>query len=502
MHWADFAAQTLSQRGDKHIIASGITPSGEFHIGHLREILTGDMITRACKNAGLDAEFVFIVDSADPLRKVYPFLSDEYEQYIGCALATIPAPDENGKPGNDGRTYAQHFLEPFLAALEQIDVRPRIIDNYTSYANGEFAEKSRIACERADEIREIIERVSGRELADNWFPYNPYGHDGSLDGVTVTGFEWPYVHWEQNGVAGKSDLNKADGKLPWRIDWPAKWGWVGVTCEPFGKDHGAAGGSYATGKEISVLFGDTPPHPLVYEWISLKGEGAMSSSTGNTIGPLEALELVPPEILRYLIASTKPKKAITFDAGMSLVELADEYERLLSRNLDEEMADDSLSRRQKVALEDAEGALRMSRIGDSGNTNVSFRHLAMLAQVKSDDEIINTIGEKVSDRLNRMRNWIKGPHFPEELRIKIREEAMQGLDSNIIRCLQISLSDCEWSPNDIGNAISTCFKENEISPREGYRNLYLAILGVEKGPRLAPILSEVEKKRILNLLEV
>lgn len=501
MHWADFAAQTLSQRGDKHIIASGITPSGEFHIGHLREILTGDMITRACKNAGLDAEFVFIVDSADPLRKVYPFLSDEYEKYIGCALATIPAPDENGKPGNDGRTYAQHFLEPFLAALEQIDVRPRIIDNYTSYANGEFAEKSRIACEKADEIREIIERVSGRELAENWFPYNPYGHDGSLDGVTVTGFEWPFVHWEQNGVPGKSDLNKADGKLPWRIDWPAKWGWVGVTCEPFGKDHGAAGGSYATGKEISVLFGDTPPHPLVYEWISLKGQGAMSSSTGNTIGPLEALELVPPEILRYLIASTKPKKAITFDAGMSLVELADEYERLLSRNLSEEMADDSLSRRQKVALEDAEGALRMSKIGESGNTNVSFRHLAMLAQVKSDDEIINNIGEKVSDRLNRMRNWIKGPHFPEELRIKIRDEAMQGLDSNIINCLKVSLSDCEWRPNDIGNAISTCFKDNEISPRDGYRNLYLAVLGVEKGPRLAPILSEVERERVLNLLE-
>ena len=290
--------------------------------------------------------------------------------------------------------------------------------------------------------------------------------------------------------------------MPWRIDWPAKWGWVGVTCEPFGKDHGAAGGSYATGKEISVLFGDTPPHPLVYEWISLKGQGAMSSSTGNTIGPLEALELVPPEILRYLIASTKPKKAITFDAGMSLVELADEYERLLSRNLSEEMADESLSRRQKVALEDAEGALRMSKIGESGNTNVSFRHLAMLAQVKSDDEIINNIGEKVSDRLNRMRNWIKGPHFPEELRIKIRDEAMQGLDSNIINCLKVSLSNCEWNSNDIGIAISTCFKENEISPRDGYRNLYLAVLGVEKGPRLAPILSEVERERVLNLLEV
>jgi lysyl-tRNA synthetase class 1 len=500
MHWADFAALTLSKRGNNHIIASGITPSGEFHIGHLREILTGDMVTRACKDAGLDAEFVFIVDSADPLRKVYPFLSDEYQQYIGCPLATIPAPDENGKPSNDGRSYAQHFLEPFLAALEQIDVRPRIIDNYTSYSNGEFAEKSRIACEKADKIREIIERVSGRELPSDWFPFNPYGHNGSLDDVTVTGYEWPYVHWEQDGKPGKSDLNKAEGKLPWRIDWPAKWGWIGVTCEPFGKDHGAAGGSYSTGVEISELFGDTPPNPLVYEWISLKGQGAMSSSTGNTIGPLEALELVPPEILRYLIASTKPKKAITFDAGMSLVELADEYERLASRDINAELADETLSRRQKVAVEDAEGALRMSLIGSVDRSPVPFRHLAMLAQVKNDEEILGTIGDSLSDRLSRMQSWINGPHFPEELRISVLNEQHSGLEPSIIAALSNSISNCEWNPKSIGEAISSAFKDNQIDSKEGYRTLYLAILGVEKGPRLAPILAEIERNHVLKLL--
>ncbi|DAC14913.1 MAG TPA: lysine--tRNA ligase, partial [Candidatus Poseidoniales archaeon] len=141
------------------------------------------------------------------------------------------------------------------------------------------------ACEKADEIREIIERVSGRELSKDWFPYNPIGADGSMDDVLVTGFEWPYVHWTQRGLEGKSDLRKAEGKLPWRIDWPARWGWIGITCEPFGKDHGTAGGSYSTGREISKLFGDEPPMPLTYEWISLRGQGAMSSSTGNTIGP-------------------------------------------------------------------------------------------------------------------------------------------------------------------------------------------------------------------------
>jgi lysyl-tRNA synthetase class 1 len=500
MHWADVVAQALAHKGEKHVIAAGITPSGEFHIGHLREILSGDMITRACKNAGLDAEFVFIVDTADPLRKVYSFLSDEYEQWIGCPLATIPAPDADGKPTTNGRNYAQHFLEPFLAALEQIDVIPRIIDNYQSYSDGCFAKHSRMACEKSDEIREIIERVSGRELAEDWFPYNPFGHDGSLDGVTVTGYEYPHVHWVQNGKPGTSDINTAEGKLPWRVDWPAKWGWVGVTCEPFGKDHGAAGGSYATGREISQLFGDTPPHPMTYEWISLKGQGAMSSSAGNTIGPKEALELVPPEILRYLIASNKPKKAIDFDTGMSLVELADEYERLVVRDLEAEAASEGLSRRQKVAIEDALGAMRMSRIGNVAPSPITFRHLAMLAQVKSDDAIITMHGDGIKTRLMRMHNWINGPHFPQEMKISVLEEVANGLDLEITTALATTLASCEWNVKEIGSAITSAFNDNDIPMKEGYRTLYLSILGSEKGPRLAPILVELERGRVLTLL--
>ena len=65
MHWADVTAQALAHKGSKHIISTGITPSGEFHIGHLREILTGDMISRAAKLAGLDVDFIFIVDEAE-----------------------------------------------------------------------------------------------------------------------------------------------------------------------------------------------------------------------------------------------------------------------------------------------------------------------------------------------------------------------------------------------------------------------------------------------------
>ena len=357
-----------------------------------------------------------------------------------------------------------------------------------------------MACEKAEDIREIIERVSGRELSPDWYPYNPIGHDGSLDGVVVDGFEWPFVHWTQGGKAGKSDLRKAEGKLPWRVDWPARWGWIGVTCEPFGKDHGTAGGSYSTGREISELFSDHPPHPLTYEWISLKGKGAMSSSTGNTIGPLEALALVPPEILRYLIARSKPNKAIDFDTGMGLVNLTDEFERLSSKDF-EAIEIEELSRRQRVNVEDEIGAMKMSQISHKTTTSLTFRHLAMLCQVKSDNEIIEEYGEDITERLSRMHYWIDSKHFPEEMRIVIRDSPASGLDKTYLKTLSEALQACEWQVDTIATSIPNSIKEAGLDVKTAYYTLYQAVLGRDKGPRLAPIMVEVNRERILALLK-
>ena len=528
MHWADVAAKSLSHRGNTHVISTGITPSGEFHIGHLREILTGDMLARAARDAGLDVDFIFIVDSADPLRKVYSFLGPEFEQFIGHQIGAIPAPKEgDNNPdwqrfNDEGWTYADHFLTPFMEALAEIGVRPRIIDNLSSYRDGKFAEMTKIACDSAEQIREIIERISSRELASDWFPWSPLDSKQSLDDVKVTGYEYPLVHWlDSHGVEGSSDITKGEGKLPWRIDWPAKWSWIGVTCEAFGKDHGAAGGSYATGREISTLLGHQPPQPLTYEWISLRGKGAMSSSAGNTIGPIEALRLVPPQILRLLIANSKPNKAIEFDTGMGLVTLADEFERLCTRDFDNEINDENISRRQLVQVEDAKAALRMSMV-EPGTiakaTSVSFRHLALLAQTKSSDDaiwqslissaVITEPTKQLEDRLARMRYWIESEHFPEEMRIRILstpdEKALSLLDSDeksALKGLTTALHNCQWDTESIGSAIPQSAKDNDMSPRSAYRAAYAALMGLERGPRLAPILAEMDRIEILKQLD-
>ena len=520
MHWADYTAQRLMERGGQQVSASGITPSGEFHIGHLREILSAEMIHRACIDAGLDSKYIFIVDSMDPLRRVYDFLSPEYEEYIGRPLAYIPAPDSQGRPRGTG-TYAEHFLGPFLEALGEIGVRPEVVMNHETYESGEFAEYIDLAISKMEEIRAIIQEISGRELSGDWFPYNPMGSDGSMDGVTVTSYEKPFVHWtDSNGKEGRSDIRKAEGKMPWRIDWAARWAIHGITCEPAGKDHGSAGGSYDTGIPICKLLGGDPPDKIVYEWIQLKGMGPMSSSTGLTIGPMEALSLVPPEILRFVIARSKINRHIEFDTGGALFRTADEYERLVSRPSQEEVG---MTKRQMVAAQTQQGAIRLSQV-ESGSDplesvgGVSFRHLSMLAQIKSSDEdvweslnrsghIQGEPGESLMVRLSRMRTWIDGPHFPEDAKIEIKmelgDEARERLDSEskqFLSALSPLLSECEWADEQINEAIASACESSGIERRKGYSTIYWALIGRSHGPKASSLLFELDRNAILSLL--
>ena len=523
MHWADHTAQTLQDRGASQVIASGITPSGEFHIGHLREILTAEMIHRACLDAGMESRYIFIVDSMDPLRRVYDFLSPAYEQYIGHPLAYIPAPGQDGEPNADGGNYAEHFLAPFLAALREIGVEPEVVMNHQTYESGAFTDKIHSAIEQKDEIRQVIEEVSGREVPEDWFPYNPLGSDGSIDGVSVTGYEHPHVHWiDSHGVEGTADIRTAQGKLPWRIDWAAKWGIHGITCEPAGKDHGAAGGSYDTGIPICEMLGSQPPHKLVYEWIQLKGMGPMSRSTGLTVGPMDALALVPPEIMRYVIARSKVGRHIDFDTGPALFQTADEYERLVTEP--PSGSDEDLSRRQQIARDTQLGALRLSQVEVGADpagsvAGVSFRHLAMLAQIKPDDDdfwdslrrsghLEGEPGEALIGRVHRMRNWVDGAHFPEAARIEVQSSVSDEARANLtdehwafLSVLETALSDCEWTDAAIGECIRASIAEVEIGGREAYVALYWVILKKNHGPRIASIMAEFDKDLIISLVK-
>ena len=529
MHWAERTAANLGYRGSSHLVTAGITPSGEFHIGHIREILTCDMIVRACIQSGLDAELLFIVDSMDPLRKVYSFLSSDYEKYIGHPLYLIPPPDENGKPILDSESsYAEHFLNPFLDALTELGVKLRLSWNHEEYRNGKFENASRIFLDNREKVAEILTNVSGRPIDDDWWPYTPIGHDGSFDGITITGWDDPYVTWiDSGGKEGKSHIGKDEGKLPWRLDWPAKWNFHGVTCEPFGKDHAASGGSYATGRLLVEILGTKAPHPVPYEWIQLRGMGPMSSSANITVGPLEALEIVPPEILRYLIARNKPNRHIEFDTGGGLLEMADQYERLLaSWNPKEPPGDDATDRvrtawnvdRAKIILSQTDSNLTSENIAIDSDSYISFRHLSMVAQIRANDQDVwaslhasgllnGEPNRTLTDRLNRMRNWISSEHFPDEYRIEIQteltDEAKNSFNEGDLKyliALRDTFNECEWKSDEINNHICNLARDNGMDLKNSFVILYNIHLGRSHGPRLASILAEIPRDTVIDAL--
>jgi len=166
MHWADVLADELLKEDKKHVLATGITPSGPIHIGNMREILTTDAVYRSLVNKGGNGQLIYVADDFDPLRKVYPYLPKSYEKYIGMPISDIPCPCGNHK------SYADHYLISFLNSLKEIGVEPHVYRAIEMYKNGDFKEAIQTAMDNTDKIKDIIQKISKRELPKGWIPFN------------------------------------------------------------------------------------------------------------------------------------------------------------------------------------------------------------------------------------------------------------------------------------------------------------------------------------------
>lgn len=512
MHWADVEAVNLKERGGRHRVATGITPSGHIHVGNMREILTGDAIHRALKDNGVGSELIYIGDTYDPLRKVYPFLDDSYGQHVGKPLSEIPC------PCGGHSSYAEHFLEPFLEALERLGIDQRTLYTHEMYAEGRYEEPIRKAINGMERVKEMLETLSGRELPEGWYPYNPKCSScGRLSGTRPTAFEDPYVVYKcECGHEGKADIRKDDGKLPWRIEWPARWFHLGVTCEPFGKDHAAAGGSYETGSRIiKEVFGAEPPHPVVYEWIQLKGKGAMSSSKGVTVSAVEMLGMTPPEVLRFLMMKHNPNKHLDFDPGLGILNLVDEYDRYESMYYSKEAPEDGLASEK---LEDWKRTYELSqpgRVRDSMPLQVPYRHFVSLVQITPGWDEVRGILERADhlsalgpddeahlmQRAGCVRYWLDS-FAPENVKFSVQRSMpkveLPEAGRAFLKALAGAFEGIPWEAEDIHGAVHDTAKGVGIPQKEAFNVLYRIVIGKDRGPRIGYFFATLGREFILQ----
>jgi lysyl-tRNA synthetase class 1 len=467
------------------VISTGISPSGEVHIGNMREVLTADAVFRSLNERGTPVRFNYVADNFDPLRRVYPFLDRaKYEPLIGRPLSEIACPCDRHP------SYAEHYLEPFLESLGRLGVRVDVERADQMYKSGRMNPYIVTALEQRDRIAGILHDETGKAFAAEWSPFNPLCPAcAAMTRARVVGFSAKNetVDYECGcGSAGSVPM-AGGGKLVWRVDWPARWMMLGVSVEPFGKDHATRGGSYDTGvRLVREVFGGEPPFPIPYEWVRLKGQGDMASSKGNVLSIARMLEVVPPEVLRYLILRERPLKTINFDPGLPLLQLVDQIDDVTSAGRDER-------------------AIELSRAGVFQPVGVPFKHLVVVAQAARFDEdetmeILRRTGysdappDAVAGRMKYAERWLES-FAPEDLRFVVQEnlpeEAAQL--SPVQREFLGRLSE-RLAPGMEGQAIHEQIYElagefEGCRPAELFRAIYVALLGKARGPRAGSFLA-------------
>jgi lysyl-tRNA synthetase class 1 len=521
MFWAD----ELAARFDgPQVVNDSKTPSGTVHVGSLRGVVLHDVIHRALIQAGLPSRFLYGVDDLDPMDSQALLTPDAVDRYMGVPLAHVPAPE-----GSVAESYARYFVgELFMGTFEGLGVAPEVYWMSELYGNGSMDRYIRTALDRAEAIREIYLRVSNVERAPGWLPASVIcercGRIGTTlatdwDGETVAYSCQPdYVTWATGcGNSGRVAPFGGRAKLPFNVDWAAKWSHFGITIEGCGKDLGTKGGSRDRSNAISrEVFDREPPINVHYEFLNVGGR-KMSTSKGSGAAAHEMADLLPPELIRFLFLRHKPKKALDFDPGGDAIPgLFDEFDRLAAATAGQPYRGELPADHERI--------FRLSLVDPAADMEVeahrfrpAFRHLTMLVQVPAVDLEERVAAEKgapldeaeraiLAERAAVARAWLDG-WAPERYQVSVRDDlpAETANLSEVQGLFLAELSAGAAEEHPVGgdawqDLIYRSGQTRGVSSRDAFAAVYAALLGRASGPRAGWLLASLDEPFVVGRL--
>ena len=516
MYWADELATRVT---GPQVLNDSKTPSGTIHVGSLRGPVTLDVIARAVRDHGLETRVLYGIDDLDPMDTQSVLTGDAVRAALGVPLAHVPDPLADGHT-----SYARHFASLFVDTFEQLGITP---DRYywmsEVYASGEMDRYVRIALERAQEIRDIYREVSGVERPPGWLPIHVVcptcGRIGTTlasdwDGETVAFSCLPdLVEWARGcGTTGRLAPFGGTGKLPFNVDWAARWSLLGVTIEPCGKDLATAGGSRDRADAVARrVFEREPPLRVDYEFLNIRGH-KMSTSRGRGAAAHEMADVLPAEQLRLLFLRPRPNQAIEFDpqGTDAIPRLFDEFDRLAAAIAGREFRGELPPDYERLF------AMSLKAGSDVAAEAEAFRppfaHLAFLLQVSGVEVLEKVVAEKgapltdreqaiLEERIAAARAWLDG-YAPERARVAVQDELPQSareLDAEQ-RAFLSALADrlqgggggeTPWTGDGLQSAVFDVARERSLSPGKAFAALYAAFLGRPNGPRAGWLLASL-----------
>lgn len=524
MFWADKLIEQIKlqykdkiKKGEVLVIRDEKTASGRVHIGSLRGVAIHGIVSEILSEQGIKNEYLYEINDFDPMDGLPNYLDKEkFEPYMGMSLCNIPSPD--GKAKN----YAEYFGEEFANVINESGFRPKYYRSSELYKSGKYNETIKTAIENADKIREIYRKVSGSQKNDEWLPIQMVcencGKISTTKAFEFDGEKVKYkcaenaVEWTKGcGYEGENSPFDGNSKLPWKVEWAAKFKVLEVDIEGAGKDHSTKGGSRDIADAISKeVFKHISPFNIPYEFFQVGGK-KMSSSKGAGSSSREIADLLPPELLRLLLLGKDSKRVIDFiPDGDTIPILYDMYDKMAQAYFDKEESDYArifklihIGREEKMKKRFLPRFSQMAFI-------VQMPHMDNYDAVEKIKEMSLTSEDKeeIDYRGGYAKRWLD-QYAPEDYRFELQDKSVPELTKgfsveqkkSLTMLLDYIKSKDELDGQELHTTLHDIKKETQINPKDLFSAIYISFLGKASGPKAGWFLSVLDKSFLEKRLE-
>lgn len=510
MFWCE---EVAAQCQGPQIINDSKTPSGRVHVGALRGVLIHDAIFRTLKSKGLEAKYLFGVDDYDPLDEIPAGKGAHFEQYLGQPLCNVPPPDGSSAPD-----MAEHYMSEFWGVFEELGVNVEKYRMRDIYCSGRFNEAIDTILKNADTVRRVYKEVSNSDRPATWYPFQTVcekcGRIGTTEVYAYDGLEVSYrcrpdlVKWAKGcGYEGRVSPFDGKGKLPWKLEWVAKWVTFPVNIEGAGKDHSTRGGSRDVAAAcLRAIFKKEPPLNVPYEFF-LVGGAKMSSSRGVGASARDMANLLPPEVLRFLMIRTKPNSPVNFDVHEEgIIKLFNEFDRYQARVYHE-----------KNATPDEAAVFKLAELESHGDFfQGNFQLVSALAQMPHINpvvEISKRLGRELTPvelralerRIRSVGVWVDHYAAEEEKTrlqqtIPARAQELSAAQRAFLSRLSAALQTVPWEDDVLQATVFETARMTPLAQSISFKGIYRVLLDKDAGPKAGNLFAYLERDFVCRRL--
>jgi len=508
MFWCD---QLLEKIDGPQTINDSKTPSGRAHVGALRGPLIHDAIYRMLKAKGVPVRYLFGVDDYDPVDEIPYGEVEHFAKYLGAPLCNTPPP-----PGSNATDMAEHYISEFFSVFGELGIRPEFYRMRDIYRSGRFNEAIDAILRKADVVRRIYKEVSGAERADDWHPLQVICENcGRIGTTVVTAYDGKEVTYEckpdlvkwAKGCGFRGRMSPFDGKskLPWKLEWCAKWRTFPVTIEGAGQDHSTKGGSRDVAMAcVRAIFGQQPPLNCPYDFF-LVGGAKMSSSKGIGVTSRQMADFLPPEILRFLLIRPPPRQPVNFEPSevyiINLFNDFDRYHRKFYHDANAPAGDKRIYELSQVDPEPDHWLADFQLV--VALTQMPHLDIAKELERRKGSPFTALERKHLELRIRAARYWVE--HYAtEEEKTRLQEamparaEALTATQRAFLQTLATLLPETPWEGDALQVAIFNAARLTPIDQPSAFKAIYRVLLDRENGPKAGNFLSFLEREFVVR----